>query len=524
MKSNKTKGNIFQNVLSANVPQSQFDLSFENKFTCDMGQLIPICCQEILPGDKFQCDANLFIRFQPLVAPIMHNIDVHVRWFFVPNRLVWNEFEDFITGGSSGLEQPPFPFKEYKVSPQVGTLEDFLGVPTATTLGEFSMVDINVNMLPFRGYTLIWNEYFRDQTIDNEADILKFSGFDPTNYSLKKVRWEKDYFTSALPWTQRGEPVHLPVMTLKKELYPRDVVEDNIRILDERGNPVHYSDGTPIYARRFNSDGDGVLSADGYDHPIYFDFSAYDSYTVNQLREANAVQRFLERQAVGGARYAETLLNHFGVRTADSRLQRPEYLGGHRQAVTISEVLQQSETTSLSPQGNMAGRAISTGSFPSESTLFTEHGYLFGLMYVRPQTGYTNTFKRLLHQKKDKYDYAWPEFANLGEQEVLQKEVHVGAGTGALSNDIFGYQSRYAEYKFNNNEVHGNFKTDLAFWHLARLYEHGINPVLNSTFLECTPRKDVFAVVDPSSASIMVESFNKITAIRPLPAFGSPTL
>ncbi|QCS37465.1 major capsid protein [Tortoise microvirus 106] len=524
MNSNKTKGNIFQNVLSADVPQSQFDLSFENKLTCDMGELIPICCQEILPGDKFQCDANVFIRFQPLIAPIMHNIDVHVRWFFVPNRLVWNEFEDFITGGTTGMESPIYPYREYKESARLGSLEDYLGVPTETPEGLFGMHNIIVNMLPFRGYALIWNEYFRDQTLDTEMEIARGSGEDTKDYFLRRVRWEKDYFTSALPWTQRGEPVHMPPMTLREGLHPDMVIQDTIRIVDASGNTFSYPEN-PLYGNPYRLGHQSGVVTDPNEKPIFFDFSAYDSYTINQLREANAVQRFLERQAVGGARYAETLLNHFGVRTADSRLQRPEYLGGHRQPVTVSEVLQQSESSATSPQGNMAGRAISTGSFGSESTLFTEHGYLFGLMYVRPQTGYTNTFKKMLHQKADKFDYAWPEFASLGEQEILQKEVHVGTRTGLESNNVFGYQSRYAEYKFNNNEVHGSFKKDLSFWHLARLYFRDYDPALDATFVACEPRKDIFAVVsEDRNDSLLVEVYNKITAIRPLPAFGKPSL
>lgn len=489
-----------------------------------MGYLIPIMCQEIIPGDSFKVNSEIMIRLSPMIAPIMHRVNVWTHYFFVPNRLIWTEWEDFITGGKDGTLTPSFPQFAINASvlPQFNdkTLADYLGLPTITTenANEF------ISALPFRAYTEIFNEYYRDQNLSNPIAFSKSSGIQlDADFLLHKLQlraWEKDYFTSALPWTQRGPEVTLPI----------EVVVDQIRLKD---TSHHLSAGTPTAPKsvQYTTQGgfnqfEGQLSAPDYDdtgnsNPAEL-YGEGTNSTINDLRRSVRLQEWLEKNARGGARYIEQLLSHFGSAPKDERLQRPEYLGGGKQPVIISEVLNTagSNTIDLEPVGQMSGHGISVGKTNGFQRNFDEHGYVIGIMSVLPNTAYFQGIPKHF-SRKDKLDFAWPEFGNLGEQSILNKELYF---TGAETDKdlTFGYTPRYSEYKYGISTVHGEFKNNLDFWHWARKFAN--QPALNETFIQADVDKRVFAVTDPDTDDLYCQIYNSISAIRALPYFGTPTL
>ncbi|NLZ72941.1 MAG: hypothetical protein GX905_03870 [Bacteroidales bacterium] len=536
--------NIFQAVESSKPRRTNFDLSFENKLTMNMGKLVPFMVKEVLPSDTFNIKSEVFVRFAPLLAPVMHRVNVFTHFFFVPNRLVWDNWETFITGGEDGLQEPVMPFIETSdLSPingdaMDGTLCDYLGVPFLESREGIE----RINALPFRAYQLIYNEYYRDQ---NLIEKIEYGGHgdgwisDYTDLSqLIKLRtraYEKDYFTSALPWTQKGAEVTLPITG-----------DGKCYIGDPPYNPtlVHAITGSPTEDEELKIDSvsgsSGILRGsvsnqgmfiDPYaNNNIMVDLSDVSSTSINDLREAFQLQVWLERNARGGSRYIEQLMSHFGVKSSDARLQRPEYLGGGMSPVVISEVMTQAasfatdDETVLNPVGAMAGKATSVQNSNGISAYFEEHGWLIGIISVMPRTTYYQGIPRQL-SKMDKFDYYWPEFAHLGEQEVLNKEVYF---TNELSNDpngVFGYQSRYAEYKYYPNEVHGSFRNDLDHWHFGRRFTS--EPNLNEQFIECDYEEiwQPFAVQPTENmGAIYCQIYNSIVAQRPMPYESTPGL
>lgn len=495
-----------------------FDLSHERKLSCDMADLIPIMCEEVLPGDFFRANSSMVVRLNPLIAPMMHKVDVFTHFFFVPNRLVWSDWENFITGGTDGKDATVFPTRALG-SVNVGTLHDYFGLPTGVTGST-----IPISMLPFRAYALIWNEWFRDQNLQTAVTISKASGADSTtSVALLKRCWEKDYFTSALPWAQRGDPVSLPLGTSAEVLRTSEAV-----------NWVVYpsgSDTANTNAADLASDGSGNLKVGGTavslspKYPgqtsgLYADLTNATAATINQIRQAFQVQKWMERNARSGARYVESMLAHFGVRSSDARLQRPEFLGGGRSPVVVSEVLQTSETSANSPQGTMAGHGFSAQSTHAFAKTFEEHGHIIGLMSILPRTCYMQGVPRQW-SRSSRYDFYWPEFANLGEQAVLKKEIY--AANDGDDDEIFGYQGRYDEYRRRESSVHGLFRTTtsgLAHWHMARIFDS--RPTLTSSFVEADPTKRVFAV--PTEPTCLVSVNNDVKAMRPLPLVCEPGL
>lgn len=526
---------IFDKVSLRRPKSSKFDLSHFRKMSLNMGKLIPILCQEILPGDKFRVNSEVFLRFAPLLAPVMHNVDVYTHYFFVPHRLDWSEWEEFITGGVTGgsVPQPPTivvstagcatgAFKN-------GTVWDYMGLPT---FAESTVVTdpTYVSALPFRAYQRIFNEYYRDQTLTQPADITEDGGvIDPSNaeflamLTMRDRAWEKDYFTSAMPTAQRGPEVLMPVEGEGSVTY--DPVS---KILKSDGS---FADVDKLMG---TSDAFGNLDVGKNSNittgttgrienidTVNFQNS---SVTINDLRKATKLQVWLEKMMLGGARYVEQLLVMFGVKSSDARLQRPEYLGGGRQPVVISEVLSsfQDAAGAGAPQGNMAGHGVSVGRSNGFSRRFEEHGYVIGIMSVIPRTAYQQGIPKQF-QRFEKLDYAWPDFAHLGEQEIATRELYYDpAQPSGTQSNTFGYQSRYAEYKFCSSTVHGDFRGNLSYWHMGRIFD-GV-PLLNSSFVTSNPTDRIFAVEDPDVQKLYCQIHNSVSAVRPLPYFGTPQL
>lgn len=555
--SNK-RGGLFTTIATKKPKKSLFDLSFDNKLSLDMGKLVPILTQEVVPGDKFQLQAQIMLRFAPMLAPIMHRVDVYTHYFFVPNRLIWNDWEDFITGGKDGTLAPVPPYFnmfETKTNQKgdflkPGTLFDYLGCPAVSNPSTINSGagGTAISSLPFRAYQLIYNEYYRDQNLMDEIDFDKGSGKEnhviiEKLLSLRNRCWQKDYFTSALPWTQRGAEVTLPING-----------EANVIANPQAGNGANGAFFRAKYRSNGNIVDDAVLGTtdsgnigakkvDNFaeiqiepnpstsgEYPLIADLSNATAVTMNELRRAEKLQQWLEKNARGGARYVEQILSHFGVVSSDARLQRPEYLGGGKTPVVISEVLQTSASQEDSAQANPAGNGISVGTSHRFNKYFEEHGFIIGIMSVLPKTAYQQGLPRMF-QRTDKFDYYYPEFAHLGEQELLNSEVYLDptAQNSSYNKGTFGYQSRYAEYKYNADTVHGDFRDSLNFWHLGRIFNtidpqgEGIGkPALNSEFVESKPSNRIFNVTTDDVNHLWAEVYQDIKAIRPMPKYGTP--
>lgn len=493
------------------MKRSKFSLSHSKLLTMDMGQLIPIGLVEVLPGDSFQQATSALVRASPLLAPVMHPVDVRIHHWYVPHRLVWTDWENFITGGPDGLNASVPPTIAL-TTPAISSLPDYLGVPTGS--------NITVGALPFRGYAAIWNEWYRDQDLQTKLTIDLTDGADTTtNIALQNCGWEKDYFTSARPWEQKGPAITLPLgtrapvsgighatsatygdagstykdasTTAAGAVYPH-AVASNTAIIQVRGTAAGAA-GVP---------------------DVYADLSQATSASVNLLREAFALQRFEEARARYGSRYTE-YLRYLGVRSSDARLQRPEYLGGGRDTIQFSEVLQTGVTTSgnAAGVGTLRGHGIAALRSNRYRRFFEEHGYIHSFMSVRPKTMYIQGLPR--HWSRTvKEDYWQVELQHIGQQEVLNKEVYAPHAT---PNGVFGYQDRYDEYRRNESWVSGEFRTTLDEWHFARAF--GSDPALNASFVKCVPSEEPFA--SPSTNTLWVQVKHSIQARRLVAATGS---
>lgn len=516
---------LFNQVKFPKLGKNVFDLSHERKLSCKMGKLVPVLLEEIVPGDKFKVSTEALVRLAPMVAPVMHRVNIYMHYFFVPNRLVWKNWESFITGGVDGQYVPTI-FPELPVQTEFlehfrkGTLSDYMGVPSVPdALTEISEDGYKVSALPFRAYQMIYNEYYRDQNLEPkvdftiEDDVLAVEI--PRLLTLRNRCWEKDYFTSALPWAQRGGDVLIP---MEAEInYLNEATIHNAQINQSQdmvdGNLIVVG-GKLVNDRGSNPDpsGTGIHNIESIEN---------GSLTINDLRRATRLQQWLERNARAGSRYIEQIFAHFGVKSSDARLQRPEYLGGSKAPVVISEVLNMSSTTTSEPLGQMAGHGISVGQDFAFNKYFEEHGYVIGIMSVLPRTAYMQGVPRML-TKFDKFDYYFPEFANLGEQEVKKKELYWDFEDVGYGEQTFGYQSRFSEYKFKESSVHGDFRDSLNYWHMARLFD--TPPALNNDFVQSDPTSRIFAVTDETVDKLYIQLYNNVRAIRSMPIFGTPTL
>lgn len=517
---------IFDSVKVFRPRRNKFDLSQEKKLTMDFGWLTPVLVEEVVPGDSFRVKTESLVRLSPLIAPVMQRMNCYMHYFFVPNRLVWDEWEDFITGGRLGTAAPVFPFMSVneanRSNVEPASLADYLGIPTVPVGGAAITTAPSFSVLPFRAYQLIYNEYFRDQNLEADLVIPKTSGqvtIGSAEYemlNLLRIRnLEKDYFTSALPWAQRGGAVSTPISG--------EVDFDSLAPGLARTGAVRKVSDNSLSSTGALSSTLGVekITAENVYHELIGAAPLDGTVDVSEFRRAIRLQEWVEKNARAGSRYIEQILSHFGVRSSDARLQRPEFLGGGRTPIVISESLSTAQTTDL-PQANMAGRGISVGTSYGFNRSFEEHGYIIGVMSALPRTGYQDGVPKH-YSKFDKFDFFWPEFANLGEQAVINREVYFDYLSAAVNGDTFGYQSRYAEYKYGRSSVHGLFRGNLAFWHANRIFS--ATPVLNNDFVQAysTNTDRMFAVFD-DEARLMVQLYHDVQALRPMPYFGVPSI
>lgn len=506
---------VFSRVAGLRPGRSMFNLSYEKKFTCDMAQLIPVMCDEVVPGDKFIIGNQAVIRFQPLVAPVLHEINMFVHYFFVPYRILWEDWETFITRGISGDEVLELPQWEPTVTTN-GSLWDFFGFPVGINPAGAYPIDF-----PRRAYNMVYNEYYRDETLQLEVDL--------DNEVILNRNWMKDYFTSSLPWQQRGTSPAIPIVGTSSAVWDTNAPVTGsavwVGIANGTPIPIHYRDAAPfrIYGndQSLNALNNNTLSAnvpiaDLNDNVV--DLSAVTAYSIAEFRTAFQIQKWMERNARAGARYVEFLNSHFGVSPRDDRLQRPEYIGGSKSPIIISEVLQTSSTDVTTPQGNMAGHAMGLSSSFCGKYSATEYGLIIGIMSVMPKPSYQQGIDRQW-LRRTTYDFFFPEFVNLSEQAVLNAEIYASA-VEEDNLDIFGYQGRYNEMRVKSNMVCSQMRDTFDYWHLGRQFSS--LPVLNDEFIECIPSKRIFAA--ESEPGLIVSFGNVIKAFRPLPLMPEPGL
>lgn len=480
------------------MKRSKFSLSHTKLLSGRMGNLIPIGLTEVLPGDTLQQATSLLIRTQPLLAPVMHPVHVRVHHWYVPHRLVWDDWEDFITGGPDGMDDSAFPVIRI-TDAEIGSLSDYLGVPPEIP------TQLEVNALPFRAYNLIWNEWYRDQDLQAEVPIATDSGLDTeTATNLLRVAWEKDYFTSARPWEQKGPAITIPL----GDTAPVNPVGGKLEFETAAGKRemslgLINSVGAVTY-------GSGAANGTIIGTNLEADLSNVSAVTVNILREAMALQRYEEARARYGSRYTE-YLRYLGIRSSDARLQRPEYLGGGKQTIQFSEVLQTAEGEN--PVGEMRGHGIGAMRSNRYRRFFEEHGFVISCLSVRPKTIYAQSLARHWNRRV-KEDFFQKELQHIGQQEVLNKEVYAGHSN---PDDVFGFQDRYDEYRRAESSVAGEFRnTILDYWHMARVF--GSDPALNADFVTCNPTERIF----PSQINdnLLVMARHSIQARRIVAATG----
>ncbi len=443
--------------------------------TCDMGQLVPVGLLEVLPGDTFQHRTSAMLRVSPLVAPTMHPVQVRIHHWFVPNRLMWDGWEDFITGESV---DPPLTHTALDTN-----LYDRLGVPKLAA-------GLAVNAFPIRAYNTIWNEWYRDQDLESKALL--------SNGELLHCAWEKDYYTSARPWPQKGDAITLPLGT--KAPVTGIGLGDTKTFGPAGGDTFRAEAGgfDKAYDQEASFDGTNenqIFAEEDPDKPgypnIYADLSRAEALNVNDLRKAFALQRYQEARARYGSRYTE-YLRYLGVRSSDARLQRPEYLGGGRCNISFSEVLQTGPDTAGVPEthvGDLLGHGIATCRTRKYRRFFEEHGLVLTLMSVRPKTMYVNGLARKW-LRTTKEDYWQKELETIGQQPVLNAEVFAGLGDDPF--ETFGWADRYRDYRHERSEVHGDFQDTFDYWHMGRKFAQ--LPVLNADFIKCVPTKRIHAV------------------------------
>lgn len=523
------KPNLFNSVKVSRPRSNHFDLSHDVKFTCNMGELVPIMVMDTIPGDKFDLGCESLIRFQPLIAPVLHRLDVTMHYFFVPNRLLWEGWEDFITSQPTGGPVPAFPTITFTADDlnidnqtAIGRTANYLGLPLTQEDG--IVAQETVSALPFAAYQMIYNEYYRDQNLINPIDFALVDGDNTSRKNvlaaLRKRAWEHDYFTAALPFAQKGAAVDLPLGQFN------DVpVNVNLTPVDPTSSFEQW-DTTIETAGAPSTTGAAIDVADPADTvPNGFMYAKTselqpEATTINDLRRAFRLQEWLEKAARGGSRYVENIKAFFGITPQDARLQRPEYITGVKTPVSIAEVLN-TTGTDVAPQGNMSGHGVSAVSGRSGKYFCQEHGYIIGIMSVMPKTAYQDGIPKHFI-KTSPFDFYWPQFAHIGEQPVLNKEV-LAFPVGGGGNDTFGYVPRYAEYKFMQNRVAGDLAGNLSFWHFGRKFDFNAPPALNEQFVTSDPRTDPFAVTDVESQHLICHVLNKVSARRPMPKFGTPT-
>lgn len=562
----RVKGHRFSDAPAMYMRRTKFDRSHVYKTTFDSGKLIPVFVDEVLPGDTSKLSVKYFSRLATPVKPIMDNIYLDWFFFFVPNRLVWNHWQNFCFE-----REDPDDSNDY-VCPTtsligkedtlngIGTLWDYFGLPTGlpNTISD-------INALPFRGVYLIWNEWFRDENLQKSVKIQKGDTnevFDrsrvddqpewlqgiPETYLPCPPRGKRhDYFTSALPWTQKGPGVSIGLAGTATLVDPSPVSGYFVQQSDANlgaaqlaqgggvhnvftGNgSLHYQSGgysTSIVGHSANSSGATATALAGsswLSKSAYADLDSSSVFTINSLRTAFQMQKFYERLARGGSRYTEVLRSFFGVVSPDARLQRPEFLGSFTKMMNINPIAQTSSTNDTTPQGNLSAYGVTGAKFHGFTKSFVEHGYVFGFCCARADLTYQQGINRMW-TRSTVYDWYWPTFAHLGEQAILLKEIYA-TGDKEQDNSVFGYQERYAEYRYKPSVICGKFRSNikgnLDVWHLSQYFKTA--PKLNPEFIqEDVPIGRIVAV--PSEPQFLIDIGFKYTTVRPMPMFGTPGL
>jgi len=512
----------FSQVPKAQIPRSSFDRSHGHKTTFDAGYLIPIFLDEALPGDTFNLSMTGFARMATPIFPIMDNIFMETFFFAVPMRLVWENWQRF-----NGEQTDPDDSTDYVIPTMgwagavgEGGLSDHFGLP-------IGMVPAGVSCLPFRAYNLIWNEWFRDQNLQDSVVMDPSDGPDnSSSYGLLKRGKRHDYFTSCLPWPQKGDSVDLPLGVSAPVVTGADTLsgaQTPMRMNWADGTtPTNVAMGIGAGAKNVSAGATAFTGTMGlYPINLEADLTSATAATINQLRQAFQVQKLLERDARGGTRYIEIIRAHFGVISPDARLQRPEYLGGGSTMVNISPVAQTSETATT-PQGNLSAFATAHLRGHGFTKSFTEHCIIIGLVSVRADLTYQQGINRMW-SRSTRYDFYWPALSHIGEQAVLNKEIYCD-GT-ANDDGVFGYQERYAEYRYYPSMITGKFRSNatgtLDSWHVAQ--DFATLPVLGPDFIAEDPPIDrVVAVTD--EPHFLFDSYFKLRCARPMPVFGVPGL
>lgn len=522
------------------------DLSHNVTFSAKMGKLYPMFYEEVYPGDKFKCNDEILTKLAPLIAPVYAQMDVHTYYFFVPFRLCWKNWQTFITGGKYGngsLTKNGNPVVKPFVTltnPAKNSLAAFLrcatqqNYPDGTT---YSPGTYNADAMPFRGVQLIWNEWFRDENLQDEVEVSLEDGQDTTVETLEipSKNWERDRYTSALPWQQRGDPTYLP-LGIEAPLMNQSGAGGR-----EKGAVVGVYGSTGGFltnsfeVQNVAAGGEirqlgSIATADATyngaprylmtDDTSYADLTKASAVTVDQVRTAFQIQNFLYNSARRGYRYVEQILSLFGVRAPDASLQRPEFIGGGRSPIRIGEVLQTSSTDNESPQGNRAGVAYGAAAKHGFTKYFNEYGFVIGFYCVMPRTQYQQGISKLM-TRETMYDYLNPYLVHLSMDAVKNKELFV-TGNPDVDDAPFGYQDRYDELRHRENWVVGDFQDNLSFWTMSRIFETA--PALNSEFVTADPTKRIFAVTDENTDPLWVTINHNCYARRPMPKYGEPGL
>lgn len=529
---NRNSENRFAENPQVDVSRSRFQRNSDNKTTFNAGDLIPIYLDEVLPGDTHQIDLACVMRMATPIFPVMDNAFCDFYFFFVPNRLLWEHWKDFM---GENRETAWTPKAEYSI-PQVtapaggweeGTLADYLGLPT-------KVEGISVSALPGRAYGLIYNEWFRNQNITQPTLVEvtdatttgKNDGSDANDSAItlaKPLKAAKvfDYYTGALPEPQKGEPITLPMTGAA----PIKAYEEKNLVTPKAGNWQLTAPGSQV-GKMYLEGAKIALNDSGNTTPNSYlgaDLSNVTAATINQLRQAFQIQKLLEKDARGGTRYREVLREHFGVISPDSRMQIPEYLGGYRLPINISQVIQTSSTDTTSPQGNTAALSVTTMSRSMFTKSFTEHGFIMGLAVVRTDQTYQQGIERMW-SRKGRYDYYWPVLANIGEQPILNKEIYAQGNT--KDEEAFGYQEAWADYRYKPSKVTGLFRSNaqqsLDAWHYAQDYNK--LPTLSTAWMEQgdTEMKRTLARSDQPDFIADFYFMNKTT--RCMPVYSIPGL